>query len=122
MRATYKSLKYRVATLNMMFERPMDQFVESSNKQNPGHLRLDKDMSGYRLEEISGDGGSHDISPRMNAGNMQIFLEGLIRGAGLQSNYFGAKFIQAKLAEHTEEQFPLYGAAAVQELAKYKKD
>ena len=121
MRATYKSLTYRVATLNIMFERPMDQFVEGSNKQNTGHLRLDKDMTGYRLEEIGVDGGSYDISPRMNAGDMQMFLEGLVRGAGLQSNYFGAMVIQAKLAEHTEEKFPMYGAEVVKELAKYKR-
>lgn len=82
-------LDQRVTLINNMKGLPIEMFAskigESPLRYNVGHLYLDKNIGGYRLEQIAGDGGAvQGVSDRMSAGDMDIFLSGLIAGIRLE--------------------------------------
>jgi hypothetical protein len=70
-RTTKSQLRSMVTHLNKVLNRPTEMF-DANRKFNPGHLYLDKIDSGWRLEEISPNGGSKTPvgSYRYTAGEM----------------------------------------------------
>ena len=97
-RITKEYLKARVSTLNMMLERPPTIFNHgaAANEQNIGHLSLDKDASGYKLVEIISSGGSEaNWSERLTAKDMDLFIDGLIRGISLRNGHIAVTLLKA---------------------------
>jgi hypothetical protein len=86
---TKAALESRVATLNMMLERPLTRFRDdSTNTMNVGHLSLDKDQTGYKLTEIvSEGGGEHDWTQRLKPKEMLIAISGMLDGIALRNRH-----------------------------------
>ena len=83
MRVTKQGLHSQVRVLNMVLKRPEVMFAEDDS-WNLGHIMLDKDATGFQLEEVAGSGGSVDhLSSRLSASEMDTFLAGMLRGIGL---------------------------------------
>ena len=102
-RITKESLKSRVCTLNIMLERPTTIFSAdaTASQQNIGHLYLDKDAGGYKLVEIiSGNGAEANWSPRLQPKDMDLFIDGIIKGISLRNMHIGVKMINNELMRH----------------------
>lgn len=93
-------LARRVSTLNVMLERPTCLWNPGAGagEQNVGHLQLDKGPTGYKLEEItSPSGGATGWSPgRLSPKNMDLFIDGLIRGIFLRNAHITQKLAETK--------------------------
>ena len=91
-RITKECLKSRVQTLNIMLERPTTIFSAdaTASQQNIGHLYLDKDAGGYKLVEIiSGNGAEANWSPRLQPKDMDLFIDGIVKGIALRNAHIG---------------------------------
>jgi len=79
MRVSKQGLQSQVRVL----KRPETMFAEDDSWRM-GHIMLDKDASGYMLEEVVGSAGStNNLSTRMSASDMDTYLTGMLRGVGL---------------------------------------
>jgi hypothetical protein len=88
-RTTRKSLDYQTESLNLMLGRPSSPFASKPGEYpliwNAGHIALDHNSYGYQLEEHSGDsGGTHNITTRLTAKEMDAMLRGIMKGISLQ--------------------------------------
>jgi len=86
----------------MILERPTCIFNPgaSASEQNDGHLYLEKANGGYKLVEIISAGGSErNWSTRMPAGNMDLYLDGLIHGISLRNGHIEAELIKIRVVE-----------------------
>ena len=113
-RITKEWLKSRVQTLNMLLERPMTIFSPgaSASEQNVGHLSLDKDAGGYRLVEIIGGGMASSWSPRLQPKDMDLFIDGIVKGIALRNAHIGVILLknEVEMAGLTPDA-ALYGSA-----------
>jgi hypothetical protein len=83
MRVTKQGLHSQVRVLNMLLKRPETMFAENDSWQL-GHIMLDKDATGFQLEEVASHYGStNHLSNRMSASEMDNYLTGMLRGVGL---------------------------------------
>lgn len=103
MRITKNSIKNRVDTLNMMFERPMALFTPGSPKANTGHLSLDINSTGFRLVEQLDTGGERNWSGRLSGKDMDIFIDGIVRGIALRNEHIGRVLFKATAEQPTTE-------------------
>ena len=91
MRITKAALYAQAASLNEALGRPEQMFAskvgEYPTRFNQGHIALDKDQTGYRLEEqTSTRGGVQTLTIRMSGPEISLFMQGMMRGAGMQRN------------------------------------
>ena len=96
-RITKEWLKSRVQTLNMLLERPVALYNTNATaaEQNIGHLSLDKDAGGYKLVEIIGYGGAEaNWSPRLQPKDMDLFIDGIVKGIALRNVHLGALLLK----------------------------
>lgn len=96
-RITKEWLKSRVSTLNMMLERPLTLYGPGATAadQNIGHLCLDKDAGGYRLVEIIGCAGAEsNWSPRLQAKDVDLFIDGIVNGIALRNAHIGTVLLK----------------------------
>ena len=88
MRITKKILGSQVRLLNQLTGRPVDMFqskVGESTRFSTNHIALDKDVTGYRLEEQMGKlGNVCTITGRMSAKEMNLYLCGMLKGIELK--------------------------------------
>lgn len=99
MRVTKDKLRSRVGTLNMMLERPMALYTPGYTKSNTGHLSLDINSTGFRLVEQLDTGGERDWSSRLSGKEMDIFIDGIVRGIALRNEHIGASLVKHKLEQ-----------------------
>lgn len=99
MRITKDKLRSRVDTLNMMLERPMALFTPGATKPNTGHLSLDINSTGFRLVEQLDTGGERDWSSRLSGKEMDIFIDGIVRGIALRNEHIGVSLVKHKLEQ-----------------------
>ena len=104
MRITREFLHSRVQGLNMMLERPMSIFgnaIGTSGNMNVGHLMLDvihESPRKYMLVEItSKTGGERGWSSRMTGQEMQLFLDGIVKGMTLRNSHIGELMMKSEL-------------------------
>lgn len=113
-RVTAKSLRYDLQTLNILLERPVEQFASKVGEPvrfNIGHLYLDHNAQGYSIEEQTSEkGGVHDMTGRMSASEMNIMIRGMMKGVGLRNAHIGELFLRKEMAEVglTDADSPLY--------------
>ena len=107
MRITREFLHSRVQGLNMLLERPMSVFgdaVGTSGNMNVGHLMLDVTHGTsrkYMLVEItSKTGGERGWSDRMTGSEMQLFLDGIVKGISLRNGQLGEHMMKSELSKH----------------------
>lgn len=96
-RITKDWLNSRVSSLNMLLERPMCIWNPGAavGEQNVGHLRLDKDSTGYKLVEIVSPGGSEQPwSPRLDAKQLDQYIDGIVKGISLRNAHIGAMLLK----------------------------
>ena len=89
MRITRKQLVAQVAELNKVLGLPAKMFasgvLELPVRYNIGHIALDKNSTGYSLEEnTSSQGGVFAMTARLTAKDMSVFIHGMMRGIWLQ--------------------------------------
>lgn len=89
MRITRKQLDAQVAELNTVLGLPTKMFAskegEFPTRYNIGHITLDKNSAGYQLEEqTSINGGTFNMTARLAAKDMSLFIHGMMRGIWLQ--------------------------------------
>jgi len=123
MRASKKSLQYRIQTINMMLERPESLFLSepgvSPIVHAVGHLYLDKNSDGYALEECTNaQGGSKMWGMRSTAKELDIFLMGITRGIGLRNAHIGELLMVNELTNASLPVGPMYGEENAAELAE----
>lgn len=115
-RITRKVLQTRVHLINTLLERPTEQFLTKVGEQpvrfNLGHLTLGNDgFGGWALEEQTSHHGSvHVKVSGLSIREMDIFLDGLLRGIGLRNDHLGELVWGAKMIENelTSADAPLY--------------
>jgi len=75
--------------INETLERPTQMFaskVGESTRFNIGHLNVDKNATGYQLEEqLSEGGGTRGLTRRLNAAQMIFVLDGMILALSLKN-------------------------------------
>ena len=89
MRVSRKALDAQVAELNKVLKRPEKMFASEVGvypiRFNIGHIALDKNQVGYKLEEQTSErSGVYDMTARLTAGNMSLFIHGMMRGIWAQ--------------------------------------
>jgi hypothetical protein len=116
-RITAKSLRFDLNTLNMLLERPVEQFASKVGepvKFNIGHLYLDHNAQGYSIEEQTSEGGGvHDMTGRLSASEMHIMIRGMMKGVGLRNAHIGELFLRNEMLEAGLDS-PLYKQDAEQ--------
>lgn len=88
MRTSKEKLKARLVLLNRCLGRPTEMWSPGamSNQMNVGHLTLDSNDYGYMICEIlSSSGAEQQWSPRLKAGEMNLYMQGLERGITLRN-------------------------------------
>jgi hypothetical protein len=89
MRITKAALYAQAASLNEALGRPEQMFASKVGEHpirfNEGHIALDKNLTGYQLEEQTGDaGGVVTLTARLTGAEISLFMQGMMRGARLQ--------------------------------------
>lgn len=116
MRITHAGLRVQVQNLNVALERPVEQFtskVGQPTKFSVGHLCLVHDASGYSLEEQTSDHGSvHLVCSGKTASQMDIFLDGMVRGIAFRNVQIGQRVLRNAVSKagHCAADAPLYPA------------
>jgi hypothetical protein len=101
-RITQNWLESRVSSLNMILERPMCIWNSGAagNEQNVGHIRLDKNSTGYKLVEITSPAGGECVwSPRLDAKHMDQYIDGIVKGIALRNAHIGAVLLKNKVED-----------------------
>ena len=117
MKITKRSLQSRIAHINALLGRPMEQFTSKVGEPtmfSVGHLNLDCSAYGYALEEqTSVHGGVSLLVSGQTARQMDDFLQGIMRGIGLQKVFVTQQVIRAELVRVGlgAEDAPLYHEA-----------
>jgi hypothetical protein len=97
MRVSKTSLQTDVKWLNALLERPMT-LMNDNDETNVGHLCLDKDAGGYRLDEITdGRASIRSWSARMNGADMALFISGIKNGISLRNAQLTEKVLRTSL-------------------------
>ena len=99
-RITKDWLESRVDSLNMILERPVARFNTDVGLfiQHVGHLSLDKDSTGYKLVEIVSPAGGEQVwSARLDAKQMDRYIDGIINGIALRNAHIGAILLKAEV-------------------------
>lgn len=73
MRISRSTLDYTLAQINMALGR-------STPATAPGSYVLDKDSTGWKLQEMLSSGGNYDRSGRMKTADMALFLRAYLSG------------------------------------------
>lgn len=113
-RITAKSLRFDLYTLNVILDRPVQQFASKVGepvKFSIGHLYLDHNAQGYSIEEqINEGGGVHDMTGRLSASGMELMIRGMMKGVGLRNAHIGELLLRNELVKVglTNEKSPLY--------------
>lgn len=82
-------IEHRIQVLNRRLGRPANMFADSvTSRMNTGHIYLDKNSSGYQLEEISSESGSaRALSSRLSKKEIFIFVDGMVMGVEAAQEY-----------------------------------
>ena len=84
MRTTAEQLRAEVRELNILLDRPLEMFaskIGEPTRHSVGHLTLDKNSTGYQLEEQTSEhGGTRAWSMRLTPAKMAIMLQGIRYG------------------------------------------
>jgi len=87
MRVTKSLLQAQAVELNRIMGRPVEMFASKVGEKvrfNIGHITLDKNATGWQLEEQTGEGGSvYQLTARMSAKDISLFMNGMMRGVWL---------------------------------------
>jgi len=117
-RVTKKTLQSQLYTLNMVLERPMEQFaskIGEPTRFNVGHICLLHDSSGYAVEEVVAENGAvHTLGSGMSANETYYLLRGMISGVALRNQHLGELLLRHHLhkAGLCEADHPLYNNPA----------
>lgn len=90
-----QALNNAVYQINETLDRPTQMFaskVGEPTRFNIGHLNVDKNATGYQLEEqLSESGGTRGLTRRINAAQMIFALDGMILALSLKDENVTAR-------------------------------
>lgn len=113
-RITKKTLESQLSTLNMLLERPLEQFASKVGEPvrfSTGHIGLLHDSSGYSIEEtVSVHGAVHTLGSGLTANEAYYLLRGMISGIALRNAHIGELLLRNELAKSgiCRHDHPLY--------------
>lgn len=113
-RVTKKALQSQLLTLNMVLERPVDQFASKVGEPvrfAMGHIGLQHDSSGYTIEEVVSENGAvSTLGSGLTANEAYWILRGMITGVGLRNRHIGELLLRNELhkAGLCKPDHPLY--------------
>lgn len=86
MRVSKQSLVEKVKTLNLCLGRSVIAMTDDG-KHVVGHIALDHNHIGYQLEEqLTPEGSVYNITNRMTAREMSVYICGMINGIALRNH------------------------------------
>lgn len=84
-RITKHQLQMKVAQLNLSLGRSTTGMTDAG-KHVVGHIALDHNHIGYQLEEqLTPEGSVYNITNRMTAREMSLYISGMINGIALRN-------------------------------------
>lgn len=102
-RVTKTILRSQLLTLNMMLERPLEQFASKIGEPTRfaiGHLSLQHDSSGYAIEETTSENGAVNIlASGLTANEAYWILRGMVSGIGLRNRHIGELLLRNELVK-----------------------
>lgn len=113
-RSSRKGLESRLLTLNMILERPVNQFASKVGEPvrfAVGHIGLCHSSYGYSIEEVTSiHGAVHVLGSGLTLKDAETLVQGMLHGVTLRNAHIGELLLRNELVKVglCEPDHPLY--------------